>query len=655
MSDQSTILSLPYILPAQAQKHVTHNEALRLLDVIVQLSVLARDLALPPTTAVQGDRYIVPMGAQGDWAQNQGHIALYQDGAWQFFAPNIGWTAWVAAESVLASYDGATWIAAADVAQTFGQLGISASADAINRLVVSSPATLFNHDGAGHQVKINKAAAGDTASLLFQTGFSGRAEMGTAGHDDFAIKVSADGNAFLTGLSIAGQTGQVTLPAALRLGGQAADPVAPADGTIWLNSTTGQVKVRSNGVDVILASVAGLANAQLADMASATIKGRAASGTGAPQDLTPETVTALLPTVTSTTKGLAPASGGGAVNFLRADGVWAAPSGGSVNLTSLGITATAAQINALSYPQSGYILAGDPAWNLATTAPDVGNNAVWNPNPQNSSQIVHTKTASGIDSLGRPWVEYTVNGQGGTGWVFPMFQSYAPIVSQVGDHFTASAIVELKSGNGGGVWVGAVARATPGGPLLIQKYTLSTPVLGGGEIITQSTLTDTTGAFAELQTLILIKSDINAAHNNAVYRITSVLAQKGAARAENRTAKFLSPAEARVALGLPWLFTSSFQTITNGSTLTVAHGLGAKPTNIRVTMVCVTADLGYAVGDEIDVPFLVTNVAYGAIASAGASNITIRTAANGILLMNASWAFAQATSASWRYIVRASL
>ena len=43
MSDATTNLLLPYILAAQAQKHVTHNEALRLLDGLVQLSVL--DLA----------------------------------------------------------------------------------------------------------------------------------------------------------------------------------------------------------------------------------------------------------------------------------------------------------------------------------------------------------------------------------------------------------------------------------------------------------------------------------------------------------------------------------------------------------------------------------------------------------------------------------
>ena len=72
-------------------------------------------------------------------------------------------------------------------------IGINATADATNRLAVKSAATLFDNAGAGHQHKINKAAAGDTASLLFQAGSSGRAEMGLAGDDNFHVKVSADG------------------------------------------------------------------------------------------------------------------------------------------------------------------------------------------------------------------------------------------------------------------------------------------------------------------------------------------------------------------------------------------------------------------------------------------------------------------------------
>lgn len=71
-----------------------------------------------------------------------------------------------------------------------------------------------------------------------------------------------------------------------------------------------------------------VSNAKLADVATSTFKGRVTAGTGDPEDLTGTQATTLLDTFTSSLKGLAPASGGGTANFLRADGTWAAPAGG---------------------------------------------------------------------------------------------------------------------------------------------------------------------------------------------------------------------------------------------------------------------------------------------------------------------------------------
>lgn len=68
-----------------------------------------------------------------------------------------------------------------------------------------------------------------------------------------------------------------------------------------------------------------LANARLANMAATTIKGNNTGSAAAPIDLTVAQVNAILPVFTSTLNGLAPLSGGGTANFLRADGTWAAP------------------------------------------------------------------------------------------------------------------------------------------------------------------------------------------------------------------------------------------------------------------------------------------------------------------------------------------
>lgn len=45
---QTPRLGLALLAAAQAQKHVTHNDALASLDGLVQASVLASDVATPP-------------------------------------------------------------------------------------------------------------------------------------------------------------------------------------------------------------------------------------------------------------------------------------------------------------------------------------------------------------------------------------------------------------------------------------------------------------------------------------------------------------------------------------------------------------------------------------------------------------------------------
>lgn len=211
----TTNLNLPYIQAGQAQKHVTHNEALRALDAIVHLSVVDRSLSAPPGSPVEGARYLVAASPTGSWSGHTGAIAAWQDGAWAFHTPRQGWTAWVADEAMLIAFNGSSWV---DVGASASVplLGINGTADTTNRLVVKSAASLFDNVGNGHQHKINKAVAADTASLLFQTGFSGRAEMGTTGDDKFHVKVSPDGTTWHDVLIIdtSGQVGIGATPLA---------------------------------------------------------------------------------------------------------------------------------------------------------------------------------------------------------------------------------------------------------------------------------------------------------------------------------------------------------------------------------------------------------------------------------------------------------
>jgi Protein of unknown function (DUF2793) len=270
--DDTPNLKLPYIMAAQAQKHVTHNEAIRALDAVVQIAVADRDPTVPPASPTEGDRYIVAAGATGAWAGNDGKLAAWQDGAWMFYAPLEGWLAWVADEDALLAWDGTAWTGAAgggasaftaladtpssyasaagkmSVVKTdetgleFGdqvsQIGVNATPDATNKLAISSEASLFSHAGAGHQHKINKNAASDTASLLFQTGFSGRAEFGTTGDDDWHVKVSPDGSTWHEAIVVDKDTGNVGIGTTTPLG--AFDVRADATGTgMYLNTVVG--------------------------------------------------------------------------------------------------------------------------------------------------------------------------------------------------------------------------------------------------------------------------------------------------------------------------------------------------------------------------------------------------------------------------------
>jgi hypothetical protein len=118
MAEESAKLRIPYLAAAQAQKHVTHNEAMTLLDTLVQLSVLDKDLSAPPSGPDEGDCYIVA-GVQdggtatGAWEGWETRVARYIDGTWRSYLPGegagAGWLAWVLDEDAMYRFDGEAW------------------------------------------------------------------------------------------------------------------------------------------------------------------------------------------------------------------------------------------------------------------------------------------------------------------------------------------------------------------------------------------------------------------------------------------------------------------------------------------------------------------------------------------------------------------
>ncbi|NDR57144.1 DUF2793 domain-containing protein [Aliiruegeria sabulilitoris] len=219
MSDATTNLLLPYLLASQAQKHVTLNESLRLLDGLVQMAVIDRVLTAPPVSPADGDRYIVGAGATGDWEGWDLSVVLHVDGVWTRLAPRVGWRAWIEDEGVLLVWDGAAWVSVLPTAlQNMALLGIGTAADASNPFSAKLNAALWTAKSAAEggtgdlTYTMNKEAAADDLGLTLQTGYVTKALLGLFGSDDFRLAVSDDGSTFFDAFSVDRLSGIIEQP-----------------------------------------------------------------------------------------------------------------------------------------------------------------------------------------------------------------------------------------------------------------------------------------------------------------------------------------------------------------------------------------------------------------------------------------------------------
>lgn len=117
--------ALPLVAAAQAQKHVTVNEALARLDVASQLRVVSGAVSAPPGAAMDGQAWLVPAGATGEWASRAEEIAVQTNGIWTYLTPKPGWRLWNEALGGTMMFDGATWVLGADIVDLSGAATIS--------------------------------------------------------------------------------------------------------------------------------------------------------------------------------------------------------------------------------------------------------------------------------------------------------------------------------------------------------------------------------------------------------------------------------------------------------------------------------------------------------------------------------------------------
>jgi hypothetical protein len=217
----SANLALPFIEGGELLPDVTLNETLRLIDTLVQLAILDRDLNAPPGSPAEGQRWIVKASPSptGAWAGHGNHLAAWQDGGWVFCVPQVGWFGFVIDEGALIAWNGSAWVSALamlSTLQNIALLGVGTTADTTNPLsaklnnVLWVAKTVAEGGDGNLRYKLSKESAAKTLSLLFQNNFSGRAEIGLTGDDDFHFKVSADGSTWLDAIAIDRTTGKLS-------------------------------------------------------------------------------------------------------------------------------------------------------------------------------------------------------------------------------------------------------------------------------------------------------------------------------------------------------------------------------------------------------------------------------------------------------------
>jgi len=254
--ENTTNLKMPLLVSNQSQKEITHNEALIIIDNILQNGVIDKDLTTPPSNPNTNDIYIVGASATGAWSGKDNQLAFYDNG-WRFIEAREGFTFWVNDENKLYSFDGSNWIETlstlvlqqnlnnlTDVTissasqydilqhngtnfvntkeiQNLSLVGVNTTANSTNKLSVKSDSVLFDNATDDSRVKVNKATSNDTASHLFQTNYSGRAEFGLVGDDDFTLKVSSDGTNWNNSFVVDKTTGNIDFKGEITKNGNA--------------------------------------------------------------------------------------------------------------------------------------------------------------------------------------------------------------------------------------------------------------------------------------------------------------------------------------------------------------------------------------------------------------------------------------------------
>lgn len=119
----------PLLFVSQAQKEITHNEALSAIDHLLHPTIVAQ-LSTPPSPlpADAGKCWLVAATPTGAWSNSQGKLACWTGDGWRYHSPSEGMSVWDQQMSLRLLFRSGNWYTSAIIADPAGGSTVDAEA-----------------------------------------------------------------------------------------------------------------------------------------------------------------------------------------------------------------------------------------------------------------------------------------------------------------------------------------------------------------------------------------------------------------------------------------------------------------------------------------------------------------------------------------------
>jgi len=107
-SSSAPRFALPLLFVGQSQKELTFNEAILLVDFLLQPVIESTTTAVP-SAPTPGQCWIISAGATGIFAGKADQVAAWAEGGWRYIAPREGMRVYDRARTGHRIYQGGAW------------------------------------------------------------------------------------------------------------------------------------------------------------------------------------------------------------------------------------------------------------------------------------------------------------------------------------------------------------------------------------------------------------------------------------------------------------------------------------------------------------------------------------------------------------------